>query len=124
MLKPGGRIAFHNIFITHELPDNERRRIAKLGNPYVYSRAEQQALLASAGFVNIRETDLTDEYFRVQRALYEANDRRARSLRRTQGAAQFDERQNNRRKTLQGIEAGVLRRSLFVAERPARRRRA
>ena len=119
-LKPGGRIAFHNIFVTHELPDSERRRVAKLGNPYVYTRADQQALLRSAGFTNIRETDVTGEYLRVQRALYEANQRHARSLRQEQGAAKFEERQSSRRRTMQGIEAGALKRSLFVAERPAR----
>lgn len=120
-LKPGGRIAYHNIFIAHDLPDSERRRIARRGNPSVYSRAGQQALLRSAGFVNIEETDLSDEYLRVQRALYEANARRARELRKTQGEAQFEERQENRRRSLQAIEAGRLRRSLFVAERPSRR---
>ena len=120
-LKPGGRIAFHNIFVTHELPDSERRRVAKLGNPYVYTRADQQALLRSAGFTNIRETDVTGEYLRVQRAMYEANERHARALRRAQGNERFEERQRNRLRTLDGIGAGILRRSLFVAQRPGRR---
>ena len=128
VLKPGGRIAYFNIFIAEHLPDETRRRIAKAGNPSVYSRSEQLGLLRSAGFVNIEATDVTDEYLRVQRAVYEANERHARALRRVQGRGVFEERQRNRSRTLENIEAGVLRRSLFVAERagaaPAPRRRA
>ena len=123
VLKPGGRIAYFNIFIAEHLPDETRRRIAKAGNPSVYSRSEQLALLRSAGFVNIEATDVTPEYLRVQRAMYEASGRHARALRRVQGRDAFEERQRNRSRTLVGIEAGVLRRSLFVAERPRRQRR-
>jgi hypothetical protein len=121
VLKPGGRIAYFNIFIAEHLPDEARRRIAKAGNPSVYSRSEQLGLLRSAGFVNIEATDVTDEYLRVQRAVYEANERHARALRRVQGPGVFEERQRNRSRTLENIEAGVLRRSLFVAERARRR---
>ncbi len=117
-LKPSGRIAYYNIFVAEELSTHERRRIAKLGNPNVYTRAEQQSLLHSAGFVRIEEKNVTAEYLRVQRAYYEANARHARSLRRSLGKAKFEEQQASRKRTVQGIEAGVLRRSLFVAERP------
>ncbi|MDP3766839.1 MAG: hypothetical protein Q8S13_02385, partial [Dehalococcoidia bacterium] len=82
-LKPGGRIGYYTIFISAELPPDERLRIGKLAPCGVYTRAEQQALLRSAGFVDIRQTDVTDDYLRIQRALYEANARHARSLRRT-----------------------------------------
>ena len=118
VVKPGGRIAYFNIFIAHDIPEDARRRIGKVAPHGVYTRAEQQGLLRSAGFVRIRETDVTNEYLRVQRALYEANERHARSLRSVLGATQFEEGQTNRQRTLQGIEAGALRRSLFVAERP------
>ena len=121
MLKPGGRIGYFNIFITHEIPEQERRRYGR-ESPWRYTRAEQQALLRSADFVRIEEQDVTDEYLRIQRALYEANERHARSLRRVQGAAQFEERQMNRRRTLEQIERGVLRRSLLLAAKPSRGR--
>lgn len=120
-LKPGGRIAYFNIFVAEHLPDETRRRIAKMGNASVYSRSAQLGLLRSAGFVNIEETDVTGEYLRVQRAVYEANQRHARALRRVQGNDVFEERQRTRLRTLENIEAGTLRRSLFVAERATRR---
>ena len=117
MLKPGGRIAYYNIFVSEELSPEQRRNIGKLTPAGLYTRAQQQGLLRTAGLVRIRQTDVTDEFLRVQRALYEANERHARSLRRSQGKAQFDERQEGRKRTLRGIEAGVVRRALFVAER-------
>ena len=119
-LKPGGRIAYYNIFINDELSPDERRRRRGVGPPGVYTRAHQQDMLRSAGFVNIQETDVTEEYGRLQRALYEANKRHARSLRRSLGATTFDETQARRVRTSEGIEAGTLRRSLLFAERPRR----
>jgi len=112
-------MAYFNIFISHDAPKEEQRSFARF-NPGQYSRAEQSGLLRSAGFVRIEETDVTPEYFRVQRAVYQANERHARGLRRSLGAARFEENQANRQRALRGIEAGVLRRALFVAERPAR----
>jgi hypothetical protein len=119
-LKPCGRIAYYNIFINDKLSPDERRRLRGAGPAGVYTRAQQQGLLRSAGFTSIEETDVTEEYLRLQRALYEANKRHARSLRRSYGAARFDEDQAKRLRTVDGIEAGTLRRSLLVAERPRR----
>ena len=117
MLKPGGRIAYYNIFVSEELSPEQRRNIGKLTPAGLYTRAQQQGLLRTAGFVPIEQTDVTDEFLRVQRALLEANERHAKSLGRALGKAQFEERQEGRRRTLRGVEAGVIRRALFVAER-------
>jgi len=43
-----------------------------------------------------------------------------KSLRRQEGKAQFEERQEGRRRTLRGIEGGAIKRALFVAERAGR----
>jgi len=119
VLRPGGRIGYFNIFITHEIPEQERRRYGR-ESPWRYTRAEQQALLRSADFVRIEEQDVTDEYLRIQRALYEANARHGQDLRRVQGDAQFEDRQTSRRRTLEQIERGVLKRSLLLAQKPSR----
>ena len=120
VLKPGGRIAYFNIFISEELSPEQRRNIGKLTPPGLYTRAQQQGLLRTAGFVPIEQRDVTDEFLRVQRALVEANERHAKSLGRALGKSQFDERQEGRRRTLRGIEGGAIKRALFVAERAGR----
>ena len=114
-MKPGGRIAYFNIFISHDVPTAERRRFAAR-NPGQFSRAEQTSLLSSAGFGEIEETDVTAEFRRIMKSLYDANGRHEAALRRQLGA-DFDERQRNRLQGLDGIDKGVLRRSLFVAKR-------
>jgi hypothetical protein len=121
VLKPGGRIAYYNIFISHDAPEDLQRRYAQ-ANPGQYSRAEQTALLRSARFVDIRETDVSAEFGRTLSALHDANGRHAAALRRQHGDDVFEERQQARRRGMDGVRAGVLKRSLFVATRPARLR--
>ena len=111
-------MAFFTIFVAPDLPAEARRRAREAGPAAVYSRAEQQALLRSAGFVGITERDVTDEYLRFQRKLIEANDRHADAIRKSMGPAAFDQRLAGRQASLSAIKAGLLRRSLFVAERP------
>ena len=117
MLRPGGRIAYFNIFIAPDASPDERQSFVQ-EQPELYSRAEQAALLRNAGFVRIVETDVTAEYRRTQAALYEASARHERALRRTRGSEDFDNSQRFRLHRLEGIDAGIVRRSLFVAERP------
>jgi hypothetical protein len=116
VLKPGGRMAYFNIFISHDAPKVDQRRFAK-ATPGHYSRAEQTNLIRSAGFTLKQETDVTKEFRRIQQALYDANIRHEGAL-RSQYGEQFDERQRNRLRNLEGMDLGVLKRSLFVAERP------
>jgi hypothetical protein len=116
VLKPGGRIAYYNIFISHEAPQ-DLQRLAIKANRLQYSRAQQTALIRSAGLALLRDEDVTAAYRQTQQALYDANVRHEKELRRAQGDSQFEERQRNRRRTLKAIDAGVLRRSFFVAER-------
>ena len=122
-LKPGGRIAYYNILIDDSLPAAERRQIAKDTPDGVYTRAQQQGLLRSAGFTRVQETDVSAEFLRVQRALLDANERHARGVRRALGADAFNDRQGRRERTIRALEAGTRRRSLLVAERPQRARR-
>jgi hypothetical protein len=111
-------MAFYTIFVAPDLPAEARRRARQAGPSSVYSRAEQQALLRSAGFVHIMERDVTDEYLRFQRKLIEANNRHADAIRKSIGPEAFDQRLAGRQASLSAIKAGLLRRSLFVAERP------
>ncbi len=120
MLKPGGGIAYFNIFIAPEVSPEDRRPY-KQEQPELYSRSQQIALLRNAGFARIEETDVTAEYRRTLEALCQANDRHAGSLRRIRGSGDFDTSQRYRRERIRGIDDGIIRRSLFVAERPSLR---
>jgi len=120
VLKPAGRIAFYTIFIPSGVSEADRRRVLALNDPAeLGSPAPQDELLRSAEFVDIDETDETDQFLRTARGWYEARERHGSELRRLEGEMEFEEGQAGRRAKLKTIEAGLLRRALFVAKRPA-----
>ncbi len=118
-LKPGGRIAFYTIFVAPRLSAADRRRVLALNDPpEVASRAGHSELLRTAGFVDVEETDETEHFLCTARGWYEARERHAAELLRLEGEMEFEEGQARRRAKLKVIEAGLLRRALFVAKRP------
>ncbi len=118
-LRRGGQLAFYTIFIPPDLSEAAYRRARELGPPAVASRRRAQPeLLRSAGFARISETKLTSEFLRIARAWLEARERHAAELRQSEGESQFEQRQAEDRREAKAIDAGLLQRSLFVAERP------
>lgn len=113
-------MAFYTIFAREDLSKEEYQRVAQVDPPAAISSHSQQELLPAAGFVDITETDVSDEYLRVARALVEARQRHAADLRRSEGEAAFAQSQESDRAKVAAIEAGLLHRSLFVARRPVR----
>ena len=112
-------MAFYTIFIPPGLSESAYRRAVKLGPPQAASRRrEHEELLRSAGLVNVSETDLTSEFLRITRQRLEARERHSTALRQSLGDSEFEEDQSQGRAQIEVIEAGLLRRSLFVAERP------
>jgi len=116
VLRPDGRMAYYNIFVPPGLPEHLYRRALRAGPSAVGSRRISQVeLLARAGFELILETDLTADFLICARAWYEGRQRREQELRATFGDTWFEDRQADSRAMVPAIEAGLLRRSLFVA---------
>ena len=80
LLRPGGRIALTTIYVTPGLPPAARRRAQRSGPRAVASRADQPKLLASAGFVDIDEVDLTPEFAATGQAWIDQWDEHADEL--------------------------------------------
>ncbi len=119
ILRPRGQLAFYTIFIPPGLSQTAYRRARELGPSGIASRRRApQELLRSAGFVNVSETDLTSEFLRITQQRLEARERHSADLRQSLGDAEFEENQADGRTQIEAIETGLLRRSLFVAERP------
>ena len=119
LLRPGGRIALTTIYVTPGLSPAARRRAHRSGPRAVASRADQPKLLASAGFVDVGEVDLTKEFAITGSAWVNQWDLHADELIALEGQAAFEERQRGRRVQLRAIEDGLLRRGLLAATRPA-----
>lgn len=110
-------MAFFTILVPSGLSEYALRRAKLAGPPAGASRREHQAMLQSTGFVQIEETDVTDEYLLIARALFEARGRHAEELSKAHGEAFVAQKQQEDRAKLAAIEDGLLRRALFVAER-------
>lgn len=75
-------------------------------------------MLETAGFAKIRVIALTDEFRRVTVDLLELEARYEDNLRPAVGEELFYGRQVQLEESLEAIDAGLLRRALFLAERP------
>jgi len=115
LLRPGGRLAFFTIFVAPDLTAPEYQRALRSGPTFVSSRRrDHAALIASAGFGRSEETDLTAEFGSTSRAWQTERDKHAAEIITVEGEAAFNERQSNLGVQSEAIEAGLLRRSLFV----------
>ncbi len=116
VLRPSGRIAFHVIFVAPGLSDQERTRAVAAGPPQASASASYADLLASAGFGEIDEVDLTDQYRATAAAWLDESDRATEQLEEIFGVEEYRRAQQERQETLTAIESGLLKRSLFVAQ--------
>jgi hypothetical protein len=120
LLRRGGRTAFLTIVAAPGLTPAQRRVAARSGPPAVLTRIDQANMLRAAGFDDVVETDLTAEYLTSVRSWLREAAARESDLRSVIGDSLFEERQNDRRLQVTAIEAGLLRRALFVAVRGVR----
>ncbi len=112
-------MAFYTIFIPSGLSDKDYRRAARTRSPGVTSwRREHPELLHTAGFSNVEEIDVTDEYLRVTQAWLDARERHADELAEVEGEVDFAGRIKENRASVAALGDGLLRRALFVAQRP------
>jgi hypothetical protein len=121
LLRPEGRLAFTTIYVASGLTAAARQRARRSGPRAVASRREHCDLLASAGFIDIDEIDLTAEFAVTARAWLTECEANAEQLSRLESARVCEQRQRERRAHLRAIEDGLIRRSMFsAARRPIR----
>jgi len=113
LLCPGGRLAFVTISIAAGLsPDDHRGAVAAA--PPEPDRPDLSDQLRRAGFVDVREEDVTADYLDTTRA-WRAARLRHRDTVRPIDPAMYDERLAKGELAIAAIEAGWLRRTLHVA---------
>ena len=108
-------MAFATIFVAPNLTASEYRRALRSGPTFVSSRRRDHGeLIANAGFGHIEETDLTAEFLITSRGWQTERSEQAAEIIAAEGEAAFNERESNLDVQSRAIEAGLLRRSLFV----------
>jgi hypothetical protein len=81
-------------------------------------RSDHRRLLGSAGFGDISETDVTAEFRATAAAWLAEAAAHAQELARLEAPGAVAQRQADRRAVSAAIDAGLLRRALFLARRP------
>jgi hypothetical protein len=120
VLRPGGRIAFYSIHVPAGLSDRDRRRGVRAGPPAVATSSTYPNLLRSARFVDLVEVDVTAAYLDTARAWLRHGQQYADELAALEPPDVFADKLTRRRTAIAAIEAGLLRRSLFLGTRPPR----
>ena len=115
-------MAFLVIEAAEGLAPADRRRAAHAGPDAVLTRSSYPSLLASAAFCDIEVEDRTAAYRATQEAWIAAFDRHAAGLREAFGESGLDERRRARASSLAAIDAGMLRRRRYLAQKSTRRR--
>ena len=108
-------MACYSIHTTSSLSPNDYQRAITLGPSEVGSKLDLQSLAELSGFSEIIQIDVTDSFLLTCRSLIAARERRAAELRLEEGDGPFEEEQAKMRKVVEGVEAGLLERSLLVA---------
>lgn len=108
-------MAFHVIFLTPGLGDLDVARAVAAGPPFVSAPASYPDLLVLAGFDEIAEVDLTDQYLATAAAWLHESARAQKELERIVGIEVFRSGQQERDEAVAAIENGLLRRALFAA---------
>jgi hypothetical protein len=111
-------MAFTTIAIAEDLEGAARRRARRSGPRAVASRAGQEQLLRSAGYVDVEEVDVTAAFIKTMSEWVEQRDCHFDELARLEAPGAFEQRQRGHRAQLAATQAGLLRRMLFTAARP------
>ena len=115
VVRADGTMVFTVIALAPSLADSERRIAIDSGPTFVDSPDDYATLLAQSGWGIQERTDRTADF--LQSMLIELKGMQARSDALTEvfGSAEFTERVSRRQATIVAVEAGLLRRGLFVA---------
>jgi SAM-dependent methyltransferase len=113
--RDGARMAFTVIALAPSLGDSERQIAVASGPTFVDVPDDCAVLLDQSGWCLQERTDLTAEFLQSMRTELEGTQERAEALVKVLGSGEFAERTKHRRATIAAVDAGLLRRELFVA---------
>ncbi len=117
VLKSGGCIAGYVIHIPTGLTDAQERRAADLGPSDVRASTSPEVLTQAAGLTAVVKEDVTDAFRATCAALVAARRDLEDELRADEGDDFYEEERRQKNAMLQGIDEGILCRSLVVANK-------
>ena len=117
VLKPEGRIAGYVIHVPSGMTEAQERRATELGPSEVVAPSSFEALTQAAGLTLLLTEDVTEAFRSTCAALAAARRNLENELRIDEGDDFYEEERRKKDAMLQGIDEGILRRSLVVASK-------
>ena len=111
---PGGRIASYIIHTSGNLTPAQVIRASELGPTHVTAPAPPAELMREAGFAMLAVNDVTENFRATCTALLQARQQLAHELRAEEGDESFEDELHAKTSMLEGIDEGLLQRSLVV----------
>jgi SAM-dependent methyltransferase len=113
--REGARMVFTVIELAPSVADSERQIAIASGPTFVDSLDDYAVLLDRSGWRLQERTDLTAVFLQSMRTEREGMQARAGALVEVLGSDEFTERMDRRQATIAAVDAGLLRRELFIA---------
>lgn len=118
VLEPGGRLAVLTIETAPRLAARELALAAELGPSAVRASAPVDVLAEQKGFEVLSRTDVTVEFAGTVEAMTEALLADQETLLKEEGSEAFVEELHKKQRMAEGIERGLLRRTVVIARNP------
>ena len=112
----GARMTFTTIAFAPNLTAAERRIAMESGPRFMESEDDYAALLAQSGWSLQERIDLTAAYLSSMRSELDGMKERADALVQVFGRDEFTRRVERQRAAVAALDAGFVRRELFVAQ--------
>ena len=113
--REGSRMVFTIQALAPSLSDSERRIAMESGPKFVDTKVDYEVLLAQSGWWLQERDDLTAAFLQSMRTELDGMQARADALAQVFGLDEFTERVKRQQAAIAAIDAGFLRRELFVA---------
>ena len=107
-------MAVITVEIAPSLGKTQHRKAALRGPRAVVSSSPVDELMTAARFTDVVLQDVTEDFLRTARAWFRGFDEHRRDLEQVLGAAEWAERQKDRRSMIEAIEEGLLRRLIVT----------
>ena len=118
MLRPGGLLAALSITLPSDLGPGERALAVELGPAFADGEAPLAELLRRAGFKEVSESDRSEAYAEACAAIVRERGALEAALRAEEGDELFEAEVERKRRQVEAIRSGVLRRVLVTGRRP------
>ena len=115
----GAKMVFSVIALPPSLSEVEREIAKESGPPFVDVADDYAHLLRDSEWHLVQRLDVTDEFSRAMRARLEGMQQRAGALAEVLGTNEFSQRLTRAQARIAAVDAGLLKREVFVAVAPA-----